>query len=215
MHLQYYRVEVLSFYRRWWRGISYASQVLIRTTLPNQLQGVFQQRFMRVENRSALIAITDFQLALNEYDALYHSLPAQYSTCLTLPLPGTKKSNERGRVLESKLESYPAWLTLGSNDQPNGPLLAYYAALYGERTLLEKEGQEYLEHDFYMDSPEFLKKVQPLLDTLGSLEKSKLAVPGFRAGPGQQQMEVDRAMGEGSVGTVHPSKSVVHLKKSY
>jgi len=72
----------------------------------------------------------------------------------------------RGDVLNHPASTYPAFLTLTSEGQVNGPLIAYYYALHGGRMLYEQEGREWLTDSFNANPGRFIQEMGRLVDTM-------------------------------------------------
>ena len=187
-------LAVLPWYRRFLQGVAYFGIDNFRAFLGqiglSSLQRIINES-VRAKWADAAIAITNFEAALAEYDKIYQRLPVWAQTCWTLPYARTQvgrynsdlaQSNPsankyggnnatgqvlidaRGELSSLDLEQYPAFLTLDGHGQPNGPLMAYYAALWGGQQQFLQKGRDYLNSDFFKNPENFLAKVQPLLD---------------------------------------------------
>ena len=75
-------------------------------------------------------------------------------------------ADARGNVLNHPASTYPAFLTLTSGGQVNGPLIAYYYALHGGRMLYEQEGRGWLTDAFNSNPGRFIQELGQLTDTL-------------------------------------------------
>ena len=84
----------------------------------------------------------------------------------------------RGNVLNHPASTYPAFLTLGRNGQVNGPLIAYYYALYGGRMLYEQEGRQWLTDAFNSNPGRFIQEMGVLVDTMEEMHRQYQASGG-------------------------------------
>ena len=75
-------------------------------------------------------------------------------------------ADARGDVLNHPASTYPAFLTLTSGGQVNGPLIAYYYALHGGRMLYQQEGQQWLTEAFNSNPGRFIQEMANLVDTM-------------------------------------------------
>jgi len=141
----------------------------------------------------------------------------------------------RGDVLNHPASTYPAFLTLGRDGQVNGPLIAYYYALYGGRMLYQQEGRQWLTDAFNSNPGRFIQEMGTLVDTMEEMHE-QASQQGVTLGEGffgqnqawlnavqalesrnpqtQQQAEarVSGAFGTGQVGTIGPG-GIAHMCK--
>ena len=62
--------------------------------------------------------------------------------------------------------------------QVNGPLIAYYYALYGGRKLYEQEGQKWLTDSFKSNPGRFIQEMGVLVDTMEEMHRQYQASGG-------------------------------------
>ena len=84
----------------------------------------------------------------------------------------------RGDVLNRGAGTYPAFLTLTGGGQVNGPLIAYYYALYGGRMLYEQEGRQWLTDAFNSNPGRFIQEMGVLVDTMEEMHRQYQASGG-------------------------------------
>ena len=144
-------------------------------------------------------------------------------------------ADARGDVLNHPASTYPAFLTLTSGGQVNGPLIAYYYALHGGRMLYQQEGQQWLTDAFNSNPGRFIQEMANLVDTMEEMHRQYQA-SGGNLGEGfygqnqawlnatqalesrnpqtrqQAAARVSRAFGTGQVGTIS-SGGDVHMCK--
>jgi len=142
----------------------------------------------------------------------------------------------RGDILSHPASTYPAFLTLTSGGQVNGPLIAYYYALHGGRMLYQQEGREWLTTAFNANPGRFIQEMGKLVDTMEIMHHQYQSLGGhLGAGfygqnqawlnavqvlesqnPQQRQAaeeRVTRSFGTGQVGTITEG-GIVHRCKS-
>ena len=141
----------------------------------------------------------------------------------------------RGDVLNRGASTYPAFLTLTSGGQVNGPLIAYYYALHGGRMLYEQEGRQWLTDAFNSNPGRFIQELGQLTDTLEEMH-TQYQSSGGRLGEGffgqnqawlnatqalesrnpqtrqQAEARVSSSFGTGQVGTIS-SGGIVQMCK--
>lgn len=131
----------------------------------------------------------------------------------------------RGDVLNHPASTYPAFLTLTSGGQVNGPLISYYYALHGGRMLYQREGQQWLTDAFNSNPARFIQEMGRLVDTMEVMHR-RYQASGGNLGEGfygqnqawlnatqalesrnpqtrqQAAARVSQAFGRGQVGTI-------------
>jgi len=141
----------------------------------------------------------------------------------------------RGDVLNRGASTYPAFLTLTSGGEVNGPLIAYYYALHGGRMLYEQEGRQWLTDAFNSNPGRFIQELGQLTDTMEEMHRQYQA-SGGRLGEGffsreeawvnaahalesrnlqtrqQAEARVSSSFGTGQVGTIS-SGGIAHICK--
>jgi hypothetical protein len=144
-------------------------------------------------------------------------------------------ADARGDVLNHPASTYPAFLTLTSGGQVNGPLIAYYYALHGGRMLYQQEGQQWLTDAFNSNPGRFIQEMANLVDTMEEMHRQYQA-SGGNLGEGfygqnqawlnatqalesrnpqtrqQAAARVSQAFGTGQVGTIS-SGGIAHMCK--
>jgi len=87
-------------------------------------------------------------------------------------------ADARGDVLNHPASTYPAFLTLTSGGQVNGPLISYYYALHGGRMLYQREGQQWLTDAFNSNPGRFIQEMANLVDTMEEMHRRYQASGG-------------------------------------
>ena len=140
----------------------------------------------------------------------------------------------RDNVLNHPASTYPAFLTLDRDGAVNGPLIAYYYALYGGRMLYEQEGRQWLTDEFNRHPGRFIQEMGTLVDTMEEMHRQQQS-SGVRLGEGflgqneawlnavhalesqdpqmQQQAaaRVSGAFGQSQVGTIDRGNNLAYI----
>ena len=177
---------------------------------------------------------TGYNEELKEFPALNKPGAEEFQRALT---QGSSQLlfDARGDVLNHPASTYPAFLTLTTGGEVNGPLIAYYYALHGGRMLYEQEGRQWLTDEFNSNPGRFIQEMGVLVDTMEEMHRQYQA-SGGRLGegffgqnqawlnaaqalesrnPGTRQQaaaRVSQAFGTGQVGTIAPG-GMAHMCK--
>ncbi len=199
------------------------------TQLQEQLNMATGQHFNPSENLAPFIAAARESLAQREQRIQGGRQIVQELRMMAQH----QMSNARGFVLENPIPCYPRFLTMNEGLNDAGPLLAYYYALHGGQQQFLAQGRDYLNELFAENSQNFMREMQPLLDTLDNVrdrsaasrragdgvfpENTLTAAKTGDTGPMQERMDelsgrTHSERGRAIYGTVHGPRGQVPLR---